>query len=99
MNLLLTLKSLYVLNGFVAVLLYLPQIMKAWSDRNHALSLSLVTFGGWCVGSFITALYAWLLVQDRIFAAVSLGNMAGSGALFAIVAASRLASRRDSSAC
>lgn len=96
MTLLIALKSLYVLNGFVAVLLYLPQIVKAWSDRTHALSLSPVTFGGWCVGSFITALYAWLLVQDRIFTAISLGNMLGSGAVFVIITASRLASRRNS---
>lgn len=91
-----TLKSLYALNGFVAVLLYLPQILRAWSDRDHAVSLSALTFGGWCLGSLVTALYAWLLVGDRIFTAVSLGNMAGSGALFLIVISSRLASRRDS---
>jgi len=97
MSLLLTLKSLYALNGFVAVLLYLPQIMKAWSDKSHALSLSLLTFGGWCVGSMVTALYAFLLVKDNIFTAISLGNMAGSGAVFLIVASSRLASRRSSS--
>ncbi|MBJ6749653.1 PQ-loop domain-containing transporter [Geomonas anaerohicana] len=93
------LKSLYAVNGFVAVLLYLPQIMKAWSDRNHALSLSPLTFGGWCIGSLITALYASLLVHDHIFTAVSLGNALGSGALFLIVLASRIASRRESSPC
>ncbi|QWV91995.1 hypothetical protein KP004_12245 [Geomonas oryzisoli] len=93
------LKSLYAANGFVAVLLYLPQITRAWSDRNHALSLSPVTFGGWCIGSFITALYASLLVHDHIFTAVSIGNTVGSGALFLIVVASRIASRRDSSTC
>jgi hypothetical protein len=98
MTLLPALKSLYALNGFVAVLLYLPQILKAWGDRDHALSLSPITFGGWCLGSFITALYAWLLARDGIFTAVSVGNMVGSGTLFLIVISSRLASRR-SSAC
>ncbi|BCG47801.1 hypothetical protein GEOBRER4_n2650 [Citrifermentans bremense] len=53
------LKSLYALNGVIAVLLYLPQISRAWKDRSHALSLSLVTFGGWCLGSLITALYTY----------------------------------------
>ncbi|GFO63871.1 PQ-loop domain-containing transporter [Geomonas paludis] len=93
------LKSLYAVNGFVAVLLYLPQIARAWSDRNHALSLSPVTFGGWCIGSIITALYACLSVHDHIFTAVSLGNTVGSGALFLIVISSRIAARRDSSTC
>lgn len=51
MSLLLALKSLYALNGFIAVLLYLPQIVKTWSDESHARSVSLLTFGGWCVGS------------------------------------------------
>ena len=99
MSLLLTLKSLYALNGVVAVLLYLPQITRAWSDRSHALSLSLFTFGGWCIGSLITALYAWLSVKDHIFTAISLGNMAGSGTVFLIVLCSRLASRNNSSPC
>ena len=98
MNILLTIKSLYALNGFVAVLLYLPQIIGAWKDRNHALSLSLLSFGGWCIGSLITALYAWIFVNDRMFTAVSLGNMAGSGAVFLIVLCSRLSARRDLSA-
>ncbi|WP_460594877.1 hypothetical protein [Geomonas sp. Red276] len=31
-----TIKSLYALNGLVAVLLYLPQVVKAWRDREHA---------------------------------------------------------------
>lgn len=99
MSLLLALKSLYALNGFIAVLLYLPQIVRAWNDRSHALSLSLLTFGGWCIGSFITALYAWLSVKDHIFVAISLGNMAGSGAVFLIVLSNRLASRKSSSPC
>jgi uncharacterized protein with PQ loop repeat len=94
MNLLVTIKSLYAFNGFVAVLLYLPQICKAWKDRDHALSLSLISFGGWSLGSLVTALYAWMFVKDKIFTAVSLGNMAGSGAVFLIVLCSRLSDRR-----
>lgn len=90
MNLLLTIKSLYAFNGFAAVLLYLPQIGKAWKDREHARSLSLVSFGGWCIGSLVSALNAWLLVRDGMFAAISLGNMAGSGGVFLVAGCSRL---------
>ena len=97
MNLLGTIKSLYAVNGFAAVLLYLPQVLKARKDREHALSLSLVSFGGWCIGSLLTALYAWLLVKDGIFTAVSLGNMTGSGAVFLIAASSRLGACRKAS--
>ena len=95
MNLLLTIKSLYALNGFIAVLLYLPQIISAWKDRNHAMSLSLLTFGGWSIGSLVTALYAWMFVKDKMFTAISLGNMAGSGTIFLIVISSRLSARKD----
>lgn len=94
----LTIKSLYAVNGFVAVLLYLPQILTALKDKKKALSLSLLTFGGWSLGSFITALYAWVLVQDKMFTAISLGNMAGSGIIFAIVLFSRSTGRTTSSA-
>ena len=97
MNLLITIKSLYAVNGVVAVLLYLPQIINAWKDRSHALSLSLLSFGGWSIGSFITALYAWIFVKDKMFTAISLGNMAGSGTVFLIVICSRLSARRNMS--
>ena len=95
-NLLLTVKSLYVLNGFVAVLLYLPQIYNACKNKNHAQSLSVLTFGGWCIGSLVTALYAWLYVRDGIFTAISLGNMVGSGAILLIAVYSLADSRRCS---
>ena len=90
MNFLLTIKSLYALNGVIAVLLYLPQINNAWKDRTHALSLSLLSFGGWSVGSLVSALYAWFFVKDSMFTAMSLGNMTGSGIVFLIILNSRL---------
>jgi uncharacterized protein with PQ loop repeat len=90
MNLLLTIKSLYAVNGIVASLLYLPQIVRVWRDGGRDGALSPVTFGGWCIGSLITALYAWVVTGDRMFTAVSLGNMAGSGAIFLLVALRRL---------
>ena len=96
MSLLLTIKSLYALNGVIAVLLYLPQINSAWKDRDHALSLSLLSFGGWSIGSLVTALYAWIFVKDSMFTAISLGNMAGSGTGFLIILWSRLNSRTNS---
>ena len=94
MNMLITIKSLYAVNGFVAVLLYLPQIIGAWKDKNRALSLSLLSFGGWSMGSLITALYAWLFVKDKMFTAISIGNMAGSGTVFLIVVCSRFSARK-----
>ena len=90
MNVLLTIKSLYALNGIIASLLYLPQIARAWRDAGHGETLSPVTFGGWCIGSLITALYAWMVSKDRMFTAVSLGNMAGSGTIFLLVTFRRL---------
>jgi hypothetical protein len=95
MNYLTLLKSLYAANGMVAVLLYRPQILKAWRSREEGRSISLMSFGGWSAGSAITTLYAWFFVQDRIFAAVSLGNLVGSGAVFALAAVSRLSRRQD----
>ena len=91
-----TIKSLYAVNGFVAVLLYLPQIISAIKNKERALSLSLLTFGGWSVGSLITALYAWYLVEDKMFTAISVGNMAGSGVLVAIILFSRFSVRSAS---
>ncbi|BCS52712.1 PQ-loop repeat-containing protein [Geobacter sp. SVR] len=90
MNVLLTIKSLYAVNGIIASLLYLPQIIRAWRDHSHGGTLSPVTFGGWCIGSLITALYAWVVTKDGMFTAVSLGNMAGSGTIFLLVTLRRI---------
>jgi len=88
---LLALKSLYAANGFIAVLLYLPQIVRACRDRRQAASLSLITFGGWSAGSIVTALYAWFYVHDSLFTAVSVGNAVGSGTIFLIILHGRFA--------
>lgn len=90
MSYLVTIKSLYAINGLVAVLLYCPQIYRAWKQSGPGHSVSLITFGGWGIGSLITALYAFLVVQDPVFTAVSLGNMAGSVTVFGISAVRRL---------
>ncbi|ACM20048.1 hypothetical protein Geob_1690 [Geotalea daltonii FRC-32] len=86
-------RSLYALNGIVAVLLYLPQIRTILRNKEEVGSFSLITFGGWSVGSIITALYAWTLIGDPMFAAVSLANMLGSGTVFTLVAGRRLKNR------
>ncbi len=90
----LTLKSLYALNGIVALLMYVPQFVTACRDGAGARSISLLTFGGWGIGSAITVLYAWLSVGDRMFTLVSLGNLIGCGSIFCLVAARRILSRK-----
>lgn len=90
---LLAIKSLYIINGFVALLMYIPQIVDIRKNRNDNLSVSPITFGGWSIGCVITVLYAWLFVRDGIFAAVSLGNLIGSGTVFLMVAKKRFNSK------
>ncbi len=90
----LTLKSLYALNGVIALLMYVPQFITACRDRNSAGSISLLTFGGWGVGAVITVLYAWLSVRDRLFTVVSLGNLIGCGSIFCLVATRRFLARK-----
>lgn len=87
-------RILYAINGIVAVLLYLPQIRTILNSKNSAHSFSLLTFGGWCVGALITALYAWTFVHDPMFTAVSLAHMTGAGTVFALVATRRIQARR-----
>lgn len=90
MSITVIIKYLYAVNGVVAVLMYVPQIVKVWRDGNSAPSVSLLTFGGWSVGSLITVLYAWALANDLMFATVSLGSMIGSSAVFCLAATKRL---------
>ena len=95
MNLLFTIKTLYAVNGIVALLLYLPQILKVWKNRDSAAAVSLVTFGGWTIGSFITTCYACLLIKDPLFMAVSFGNVFGSGTVFCLAASRRFRLRNE----
>jgi hypothetical protein len=56
--------------------------MKVWKDKKNERPMSLLTFGGWCAGSAVTSVYAWCYVHDLMFAALSFGNMIGSGTIF-----------------
>ena len=88
------LKWLYAINGFVAVLFFVPQITKAWKSRSAMESMSLVTLGGWSVSGAIAVLYAWFFAHDLMFAAASFGATMGNVAMFGIVTAKRVAYRR-----
>lgn len=85
-----TIKTLYTINGIAAILLYVPQICSAWKNRSAMHSVSLITFGGWSVGSAVTVLYAWFFIKDPVFTAASFGGMVGATAMFGIVAGKRL---------
>lgn len=66
--------------------MYIPQIVAITKNRNDSASVSPITFGGWSIGCVITILYAWFFVGDKIFTAVSAGNLIGSGTVFLLVA-------------
>jgi uncharacterized protein YjeT (DUF2065 family) len=85
-----TIKFLYVINGIAAILLYLPQIRNAVKNKSDMKSVSLITFGGWSIGSGVTVLYAWSFVQDMMFVAASLGSLLGASTMFSIVTWKRL---------
>lgn len=87
----LVIKALYTINGFVALLMYLPQIMSIRKNQNEssASSISLLTFGGWSMGCFVTVLYAWFCVKDPTFTLVGLGNLTGCGIIFCLTALKR----------
>jgi pimeloyl-ACP methyl ester carboxylesterase len=94
MSFLITLKALYAANGVIGVGLYIPQILRACKDKKQALSLSMVTFGGWSIGAFITTLYAWYFAHDLLFAGLSLANMVAAGTLFLLILHTRLTSMK-----
>lgn len=94
MTFLFTLKALYAANGVIGVALYIPQILRARKDRKQALALSMVTFGGWTVGAFITTLYAWYLAHDLLFACLSFANVVAAGSLSLLILHTRLTSRK-----
>lgn len=92
---LLVLKSIYAINGIVGVSLYIPQIISAWKDKNKALSLSMITFGGWCISALITVMYALYFVHDKLMAGLSLANVVAAGALFLLILQTKLQAKKS----
>lgn len=83
--------ALYALFGVVFVIGYVPQVRAVWRSRNGAADVSLPTWGLWCASSTVSLLYAQLVLGDRHYALVCLGNVAGC---YAVTGAALLKRRR-----
>jgi hypothetical protein len=73
--------KLYPVCGVVLIASYVPQIRVAWADRSGARGVSLLAWGLWVITSAISSLYAWLIVGDFAFTAISLGTFFGASAV------------------
>lgn len=76
------LKVLYAIDGSILFLMYLPQFIAVWKDRQGAPTISLLTWGLWLWSSIVTATYAHFIAKDLLFTMMSFGNMAGCGGVF-----------------
>jgi hypothetical protein len=72
---------LYAIDGSTLFLLYLPQILAVYRDRDGAKTISLWTWGLWAQSSIITAAYAHFVAKDLMFTIMSIGNFAGCGSV------------------
>jgi hypothetical protein len=76
--------KLYPACGVVLIASYVPQIRVAWADRGGARGVSLLAWASWVVTSAISSLYAWLIVGDFAFTAISLGTFFGASGVLGI---------------
>ncbi|GIZ51860.1 hypothetical protein [Noviherbaspirillum aridicola] len=66
---------LYGASGIVATALYLPQILRYHRDPASRRSISLLAWGGWIMIALVTILYALVVVDSPLFAAVAALNI------------------------
>lgn len=68
------LSVLYGVSGFMAALLYIPQILKYHRERDARSAISLFSWSGWLIVTLVTVLYASYVIKSGLFAAISLTN-------------------------
>ncbi len=88
------LSALYALFGVVFIAAYVPQLCTVWRSRDGAASVSLGTWGMWCMSSTVSLLYAHLVLRDLSYSLVCLGNVAGCYAVTALLLWRRRRHRR-----
>ena len=56
------------------VLLYLPQLLTCWRDRQGCPTINLLTWSSWLAANLSTALYMWVFLNDGWGLLLNLGN-------------------------
>lgn len=73
--------ALYSMVGVVIVVNYIPQIVAIARDKTGAQAISFVAWIMWTLTSFITVLYAWVVVTDWLLTLVSFANFLGCASI------------------
>lgn len=69
--------ALYSLSGATSCLGYAPQIARVWKDKTGAESISLIAWSWWTLTTFISILYATLIIGNLPLICVAAGNFLG----------------------
>jgi hypothetical protein len=88
-----TLAAFTLCNSF-RVVAYVPQIVRAATDRTGAQAISCATWGLFLVSHASAAAYAFVNKEDWTMASVFLGNAIGCSAILLIAACKRSRHRR-----
>jgi hypothetical protein len=84
----------FTLCNSLRVVAYVPQIVRAATDRSGAEAISCATWGLFLVSHASAAAYAFVNKEDWTMASVFLGNAIGCGAILLIAACKRSRHRR-----
>jgi len=83
------LTTLYGLQGLALAASYAPQLRSVWRSKTGAQDISIVTWLFWSATSLISLFYAFNVVKDMPFAAVSATTLVGSVAVSVVAAVRR----------
>jgi len=77
-----TVRGLYAVTGVVVLASYLPQLRASLRSAPGSRDVSLLTWGCWVCTASISALYAGVVLHDRGYLLLALGNVVGSSSVF-----------------
>jgi len=93
------LTTLFGLQGLALAVSYAPQVCSIWKSKTGAQDISIVTWLFWSATSLISLLYAFNVVEDMPFAAVSATTLVGSVGVSVVAAVRRLQHSRARPEC
>jgi hypothetical protein len=64
----------FVIFNAARVLLYVPQIVTCWNDRQGCPTINLYTWCSWLIANASTGLYMWMFQGDVLGLCLNLGN-------------------------
>jgi hypothetical protein len=84
---------MYVFTNTFRIVFYGPQIRAVLKARDGAAAVSITTWSFWTFANLTAALYGWMVINDRAFTAIFIGNLACTATVTLVASVKRYKAR------